>query len=694
MRHTDYFSPFFGIDGGGNCLCGPYLPFGIARPGPDTTIPHPPNGYRSGDRIIRFSQNHVSGTGGGGRYGNLGLTPYICRKDCKSGYLPENEEAKAGYYSVEFPECGIKTELTCTSRTAIHRYHFSNGAEHGVLLDAGSIIMTGMDNDKPPCSIGGVIEIVSDNEIVGRADCKGGWGHNYPYSIYFSMQCNQPIREYELKSESQDIAEDNCACGQNIKVWLEYGNVDSVEIRIGISYVSIANAKQSIERETASKTFEQLVSEAKDIWKNQLKKITVEEGTEEDKKLFYSAFARLLCMPGDLGVDDENPWWHSNHRQFTDFYCLWDSVRNANSLLMLIEPQLSTDMMNSLLDIADHTGWITDAWIAGHSAQIQGGCSADVLFTEFAGKDIPDINYSAALKQMVKTRCQQPSNPRLFGRYLEHYRNLGYVSTETPQCTSRHIEYAWQDHCAAELAKIMDNMELENDFRKDSEKIWNLWRDDLKCFAPKNSDGSWVEPFDPWKPTRPDYWYDPYFYEGTAAEWSLCALHVIDKIIEKHGGKAAFERYLDYFFEHIFIWKEIILHTPYLYHLVDRPDKTADTVNRMLRMKYHAGRDGLSDNDDMGANSAFIMCSMLGIYPMAGQTRYMLSTPYFRFIRFELGEGKILTITTDHSNTTHPYVKSIHFNGIRQEKPWMDHKQLMTGGELRFSLSSERIGYE
>src|SRR5260370_20866525 len=105
----------------------------------------------------------------------------------------------------------------------------------------------------------------------------------------------------------------------------------------------------------------------------------VEGGTEEKKNLFYTFFTRLICMPSDLGVDDENPWWVSGVRHFTDFYALWDSVRNANSLIALFDPELEAAILNCLLDIADHTGWLLDAWITVPSARIRGGRSAEVL---------------------------------------------------------------------------------------------------------------------------------------------------------------------------------------------------------------------------------------------------------------------------------------------------------------------------
>lgn len=115
-------------------------------------------------------------------------------------------------------------------------------------------------------------------------------------------------------------------------------------------------------------------------------------------------------MPSDLGIDDEFPLWESGVRHFTDYYALWDSVRNANSLITLFDPDLEVALLNCLLDIAEHTGWLPDAWVAGHSAQIQGGSSADILLCEAALKGLSGIHYEQALRFMRKiTRSNRPT---------------------------------------------------------------------------------------------------------------------------------------------------------------------------------------------------------------------------------------------------------------------------------------------
>lgn len=246
---------------------------------------------------------------------------------------------------------------------------------------------------------------------------------------------------------------------------------------------------------------------------------------------------RLFCMPSDLGVDDENFAWESGVRHFTDLYALWDSVRNANSLITLLDPQLEADILNCLLDIADHTGWLPDAWIMGHSAMIQGGSSADVLFCEAALKKLEGIDYAKALKQMRKNNEVTSPDTWLYGRHLKDYHSLGYLSTDVKKnCVSRHMEYTYQDWCIGRLAEVLGQDKTAEEYYQSSEKLWNLWREDLKCFAPRLPDGEWARSFDPTS-CLPDSWNDPYFYEGTSLQWSFSTHHDFHGLVERHGGE-------------------------------------------------------------------------------------------------------------------------------------------------------------
>jgi predicted alpha-1,2-mannosidase len=688
-------NPFFAINGDGSCLPGPQLPFGMARPGPDSPLPHSCNGIASapsirrpdlGDslqpetcgpeherKIARFSQNHVSGTGGDGRYGNVSLMPFVgAPEQAHAGRARLAEEAGVGYYRADL-EGGIRHELACTRRAAMHRSSFSAAGPHGLVLDAGSMVKGGTGSCRP---LLGFVEWISARECQGWSILKGGWGHSFPYQIHFFLRLDRTAarRSLIVDGVSRDAL---WADGEKVQA-VAWCDEPVVVAAIGISFVSIGNARAAVENEVGARGFEEVVADADSAWERELGSIRIQASPEETG-LFYSAFHRLLAMPTDLGTD-ENPWWNSPTKNFTDYYCFWDSVRNANSFFLLARPELQAAMLRDQLDIAAHIGWFPDAWIAGHSAQVQGGSSTDVVFAEAALKGIEGVDFRQALALMVHCAETPPEDPFRSGRYHDDYQRLGWVTPRVINCVSRHIEYAFQDNCISRLAARLGERATAERYAKESEKLWNLWRDDLRCFGPREADGTWTD-FDPWKPARKDFWNDPNFYEGTGHEWALTAVHALPELVRRHGGAEAFARHLDRFFDgRIHYWKEIILHTPYLYHEAGRPDLVTKAIERQ-RLMYRNDRTGLPDNEDMGSQSTFVMATTLGLYPIMGETRYWLSVPRLREAEIDLPGGKLLRIVNQAREGELP---TPYLDGRKLARWSVEHAEIAGGGELSF----------
>lgn len=701
---VEYIDPFVATDGGGNCLVGPYLPFSLVRLGPDTVRPQPTSGYDYRYPIKHFSHTHVSGTGGSSRYGNIGIMPFYGAPRCEIDPMyMKDEQARCGYYSVILDPAQIRAELTSTPRCGLHRYTFMQEAstdekfefqptDSNILIDIGAVIQRDFRNPLAGSagSLGGYVEFITENELVGRGDFQGGWGHDFPYSVYFYIRFDQtPVRRFT--ANNLGLRNATFAVGPNCKAILNFGSNRVISCTVGISFVSVANARASVEKE-ALESFDTTRNIAVKTWKSHLDKIQIEGGTEEQKTMFYSMFSRLLCMPTDLGIDDEFGLWKSGVRHFSEFYCLWDSVRNANSFLTLIDPKLETDILNCFLDIAGHTGWLPDAWIAGHSAAIQGGSSVDILFCEAYLKGLQGIDYEKALFFMRKNAEVESPDPVLYGRYLPDWRDLGYLSTKVPKnCVSKHIEYAYQDYCIAVLASKLGQQELAAKYFETAKKLWNLWREDIGFFAPRQSDGAWVNPFDPVN-IRWDSWNDPYFYESPSMRWSWNTHQDFPELIRKCGGKDGFYNRLEnYFNKEWHISKEAFLHVPYLYINIDRPDRAADRVREYLHKDYKPLRKGLADNEDMGSQSTFYLASTIGLYPLMGQDLYWIVPPSFDKIRIELGTpDKVLTIHAPGATapfTAPRYIKSATLNGKPLKKAIIRHHEIANGGDLHFEIS-------
>jgi predicted alpha-1,2-mannosidase len=685
--------PFLGVDGFGACLCGPHLPLGIVRLGPDTTPPHTTTGYSSDHPIVRFSHTHVSGTGGYGRYGNIGIVPFVGSLETSpTAYGRRDERASPGYYTVTLEPSNIQVELTATNRVGIHKYTFPEGVQASVYLDLGAVIQTedfgAAVGDQVGRSIGGWIESVSSTEWMGRADLRGGWGHDHPYTVFFYAQFDQPSLAHHIKGEHV-AASNQAADGANCGFTASFGAIRELNLHVGISFVSVAKARQSVLREANNRDFTSIRRESETVWHNALSRIRIEGGSADEKTLFYTSFYRLLTMPTDLGINDENPFWHSDKRQFWDFYCLWDSVRNVNALITLFDPQLEVDLLNSLLDIAEHTGWLPDAWIAGHHAQAQGGSSADILFCEAAAKGLLGIDFQRALTLMRQNAEIESADPSRQGRYLKDYNSLGFVSTQvTTSCVSRHIEYAYQDWCASQLAKQLGQEDVANLCRLRSQRLWNLWHDELKCFAPRDPKGYWAVPFDPERHID-ERWRDPHFYEGTARQWVWNAQQDFQGLIGRMGGDTAFTSNLDAFFDDgQYHHKETMMHVPFLYHYACQPHLSSVRVHRIAKAYYRTTRDGLSDNEDMGCQSAWFMWCAMGLYPVMGQDLYLITAPLLEKVTVQLGTSeRTLTIETSTDDGERQYVVSATLNGQPLERAWLRHGEIANGATLRLQLA-------
>ena len=670
---------FHGVDGGGNCLPGPCLPFGIARPGPDTAN-GATSGYASGQPLLRFSQLHVSGTGGSGRYGVIGLLPSLGRPHvCTPTALRiDAEQGAPGWYRAELDGGAIVAELTATARCAVHRYRFARRdgffgppTPH-VHLDLGPAI--------GGVAIDGALRWSDERTLVGHGTWRGGWGHDHPYTVFCCVRFAQvPATRRVRNAVGAADPGGLSAQGPGCTALAAFPGADEVVVQVGLSFVSAEQAQAHLDREVGADDFTAVRERAAAAWREVIGRVAADGGDPAHRTLLATALYRLSTMPDDLG-EDECPWLPAGSgRQFNNLYCLWDSVRNANAWLMLLDPGFARDLLLALMAIGRERGAMPDAWIMGRSAFVQGGCSADVLLAEAVLKGLPGIDPAQALAAMRRSHEVPSDDPAIAGRYPE-YRELGFLPDGVPQAVSRTLEYAYHDWCLARTAEHLGETALARAADARAARIWEQWRDDLKVFAPRRRDGRWIDPLDPWRPVRKDYWNDPWFYEGVAHEWAL-TVHDLDGLIARHGGREGFIAHLDRFFaQGPYFWKEIILHTPWLYHAAGRPDLSAAQVRRQLAAHYRLGRGGLSDNEDMGSQSAFIIGAVLGLQPLMGRDQWLINAPQVERAELRVGEGRILRLVRDGEG---PVQRASH-DGRDLPRCWLRHRDLLAGGELVF----------
>lgn len=691
-RLTPLADPFVGVDGGGNTVPGACVPFGFVSLSPDTTNAET-NGYASAGRLMGFSHTHVSGTGGEGAYGNFRVTPTsgpLCAGNLRFGR--SNETASPGCYGVTLKsgEVPIRCELTATRLVGLQRFTFPAGAQANVLLDASSHVKLGLRATHVE------VDILDDRHITGTATLQGGWNPG-ACTLHFYAAFNRPMQRWG--TWSADLGQWNTAQGQRHAEGDQTRNyaaqtgafavfdtaVDPVvEMKLAVSFISVDQARRNLERELPDWNFEGVRHAAEEAWEQVLGKISVEGGSEAQRRIFYSALYRAHTMPHDLS--GENVWWSSSEPHYEDFYTLWDTFRTLHPLFTLIQPERQRDMVRSLIDTYRHTGWLPDARIAGCNGLTQGGSNGDVLIADAMVKGLSGIDYETAYQALLKDGDVESPRPLNEGRELGNYLRLGYLSLSQSRSASRTLEYAYNDFCIAEVAQRLGRAEDARRFLKRSANWANLWDPQTRCIRPRYANGAWLENFDREHeyPDASTQWWDVPYYEGRPVQYSTYVPHDVEGLMRRLGGEAAFTAWLDELFDKQLYTQgnEPDLLAPWLYIHAGRPDRTAERVRAILASEYREGRNGLPGNDDAGTMSSWYVWAAMGLYPNAGQPWYYLGSPLFTKASLDLGAGRTFVVEAPGTSAVNRYVQSAELNGRPLARAWIHHTEVSAGGRL------------
>ena len=680
-----YVDPRIGSEGVGRTFPGPSMPFGMCKPGPDCTI-KPNAGWAPMPEVVTgFSQTHVSGTGGGQKYGNILIQPFLGNQP--SEQLRMSEDFSLGYYATTF-ENGIRTEITTSERCAFYRIHFpSNGS---LFIDATHYLGKNPipDQREQQQFVGAEVEVVSDYEVRGFSRIRGGWNNGDAYTVYFCLMSDKPFSSAEDKGNATLRFSDTL-----------------LNVKVGISFVSTQQAKRNI----SSCDFDTQLNLLRDSWDKLLSRFDV-KGTEVQKRMFYTALYHTLIMPVDKS--GENPKWRETP-YYDDYYAIWDTYRSSSPLITLLDSKREVDIVNSLLNIYKREGYMPDARSGDCNGRTQGGSNAEVMIADAFVKGLEGIDYEYALEAMLKDAEADPgADHEKHGRGgLREYTTLGYLPYGVDRAGTRTIEYAYNDYCIAEVAKGLGREDVYAHYLKQSGNWRNLWRsdyewDDVKGYImPRDAQGRWLDsvpwghskvfhptiPYTPVTKVAPWYlpWWSTFFYEALSAEYSLSIPHDVPGLIEACGGAETFRKRLDLFFDRkrYNVGNEPSFLTPCLYHWIGRPDLTSDRVRQIITENYNDTPDGLPGNDDSGSMSSWLAFHMLGLYPNAGQSYYLLHVPLLPAWTLQLDNGKTLCGTLKGKGT---HFEKVTFNGKVLEDARIEHAELMQGGELVFYVSAQK----
>lgn len=714
-----YVDPRIGSEGLGRVFIGPSCPYGMVKPSPDCT-PSPNSGWLPmPERVDGFAQVHVSGTGGGPKYGNVLVTPFGNGMDRVNHYdYREYETIRLGYYDTQFKQNGIRTEITTANRASFYRFTYPEDSLKSLAVDAGFFLGENPVPDAREAQqfVGSEIQVLSDHEVAGYTRIRGGWNNGKAYTVYFYAETDRPfLQSLTWKGNRITEAQSQYDSAEKTGALLRFAKNDKVvQLKVGISFLSMQKAKINAHSEIPHWSFEKVHQDLLGQWEQLLQKIEINPSTPLAKKrMFYTGLYHTMLMPVDR--TGENPLWSDPEPYYDDFYAIWDTYRSSSPLITLIDPKREADIVRSLVNIYKRDGYMPDARSGNSNGRTQGGSNAEIVIADAFVKGLKGIDYELALEAMLKDATVPPGgNEEAEGRGgLIPYLELGYIPHGVDRAGNRTVEYSYCDYAIALVAKGLGKEDLYQRYLKQSENWKNLWRGDYEhegakgFIMPRDKEGNWLDsiPFGHSTRMQPKFkytpvtfegpWYTPwwsmFFYEASSWEYSLSIPHDVPGLIEKCGGAADFEKRLDIFFDKGFfnVNNEPSFLTPCLYHWLGKPWRSSDRIREIIAKNYNDGPVGLPGNDDSGAMSSWLAFHMIGLYPNAGQDYYLIHTPLLTSTTFHLEGGKEFKVVAEGLSDKNCYIQGVTLNGKDYPYSVLRHKDIMAGGELVLKMGKK-----
>ena len=698
QKLTKYVDPFLGTGGHGHTYPGATVPFGMVQLSPDNGTDgwDWSSGYHySSDSIAGFSHTHLSGTGIGD-WCDISVLPLtdtsqIRLEKTKISFSHTNEKASPGFYSVALDN-GVLAKLTATERCGFHEYQFS-GEKAFLQFDMGFKI--NWDN-----STAAMLQLLDDSTLVGYRHSTG-WAKNQ--RVYFAARFSSPvIGTTFLNSLKNSIGQDT---GRLAKAILQFNvNKKSLLVKVGISSVSTENALKAIS-EIGNNSFSQIAKKAEALWEKELQKIKIKTSNEADNIRFYTALYRTCLAPVIHSDADGTYRNHQNKiikktkgQQYTIF-SLWDTFRALHPLFTITQPGRLADMMNSMLQLKRDNGLLPVWDISTWEANTMTGYHAIPVLADAILKDVKGFDVNEAYEAMLLSANQKQ-------RGTQDYIRFGYLPQDKEGWSvTVTLEYAYDDWCIAQVAKKLGKTEDYNRFMKRSLSYKNLFDESTGFMRAKDSTGKFIEPFDP---LLSEHGFDGQYVEGTAWQHSFFVPHDVNGLANLYGGKEKLIKKLDDLFDAPSILhgenasadvsgligqyahgNEPSHHIIYMYTALGQPQKAAEKIKLVTDSLYKLGPDGLSGNDDCGQMSAWLVWSMMGMYPLnPASGEYVFGYPLLKEAVLQLPNKKSLLIKVNKIKKQGEAARiyKISFNGKTIPVLSISHKELLKGGILELDV--------
>ena len=622
-------------------------------------------------RITGFKQTHQP-TPWINDYGAFSILPFTGGNTSGSWFSHKSEVAKPYYYSVYLADYDIRVEITPTERAAVMRIIFPESDDADIKVNPFK---------------GGVVSF--ENEWVNGYTMQNHGGVPEGFRNYFVIKSSEPLGGPFKTTRGQVVT-----------------------LYIASSFISSEQAYRNL-KEVLDRPFDEVKATAQARWDEVLGRIRVSGGTNEQMRTFYSCLYRSTLFPRkfyEIGPDGKPIHYSPYDGKVHDGYLytdtgFWDTFRALFPLLNLVYHDVNAEIQSGLANIARENDFLPEWASPGHRDCMIGNNSASVI----ADAALQGITSREDLEFLYKalvhgTEHVHPSVSSSGRKGHEYYNSLGYIPYDVGvnENVARTLEYAYDDWCIAQIAQLLDRPQKEIDlYLKRSENWRNVFDPSARLMRGRNADGSFQEPFSPYK------WGDA-FTEGNAWHYTWSVFHDVPGLMEAMGGEESFTEMLDSVFKVPPIYDDSYYgyriheitemqvadmgnyahgnqpaqHILYLYDWTSEPWKGQLRIRETMDRLYSATPDGYCGDEDNGQTSAWYVFSALGFYPVCpGSGQYDIGTPLFPKAEVSLPGGKTLSITTSGSV---PVYNDIRLNGKKLAERFVDISAIKEGGKLSF----------
>jgi predicted alpha-1,2-mannosidase len=699
MDFTQYVNPFVGTSGTGHIFPGATCPMALVQLGPNTgnfTWDYH-SGYQYADSTLRgFAHTHTSG-GGNPLLGEVLILPFKNEEALTNEYVPfskSSEKASPGYYTATLHEDDIKVELSTTDRVGFHRYTFLEEGDYHILINIDEILYNDSRQKEP------VVEAVFTH--IDSISVRGYLRNNHEMldrKVFFAIELSKSYQEKAFVDKKKR------------ELVLDYHGMEKgekVELKVGISSVSVDGALQNLAAEAEGKTFDTVKKEAKQQWNSILSSIII-DGSEAQKKLFYTNLYHQFIHPNNIadvdgqyrGADDEIHTMESG--EFYSTFAFWDIYRASYPLYTILIPEKIESFTKSILRHYDEKDYLPSWVLWGRDRHQMIGNHAVPVVVDAYLKGLYTDGERAF--EAIKSTLTQYHWPKYKWALYDGY---GYLPSDRvmSESVSRTLEANFDDWAAGQLVQKLGKQEEYDFFMHRSNFYKNLFDPEYKLMRARTTDGNWREPFHPLNLEHAGTSNGDYT-EANAWQYTWHVQHDVPGLIQLMGGKEEFEDRLDSLLamEPTIIGtgntkdvsgligqyahgNEPSQHIPYLYNYIEKPHKTQALVDQILNTMYDTTPNGYSGNNDFGQMSGWFILSSLGFYPVNPVSgMFDIGRPSYEEASIQVGENTF-TIKAENYGKDNMYVQSVKLN----RQPLTDYKisyeEIMKGGELIFEMSA------